>query len=86
MLLRGIFILMSIFHIQGAIFGENDSPKIVVVGGGLAGLTAGYRLHQKGMDVEVYEARNRVGGRIFSVNISGNTAELGDIYEAIQGC
>ena len=68
---------MSTFLSIGPAFAENKSPKIVVIGGGLAGLTTAYRLQQGGMDVELYEARNRVGGRVFSVNIFGNVAELG---------
>lgn len=51
--------------------------KIVVVGGGLAGLTAAYRLQQQGCDVELYEARERVGGRVLSAEINGHIAELG---------
>ncbi len=52
-------------------------PKVVVIGAGLAGLSAGYRLHKQGIDVHVYEARGRVGGRVFSVNIDGTIGELG---------
>ncbi len=51
--------------------------KIVIVGAGLAGLTTAYRLHQAGADVHVYEARPRVGGRVFTVKIDENIAELG---------
>lgn len=68
---------MSIFFTTTSALAENKSPKVVVIGAGLAGLTTAYRLHQKGMDVVVYEARNRVGGRVFTVNIGGNIAELG---------
>ncbi len=68
---------MSICFSKGAVFAENNNPKIVIIGAGLAGLTAAYRLHQRAMDVELYEARGRVGGRVFSVNIFGETAELG---------
>lgn len=53
------------------------SPKIAVVGAGLAGLTTAYRLHEKGFDVALYEANNRVGGRVFTVTISGRLGELG---------
>lgn len=53
------------------------SKKVIIVGAGLAGLTAAYRLHKKGFDVDVYEARNRVGGRILSVLVNGHIAELG---------
>src|SRR5918996_6066192 len=37
-------------------------PRIVVVGGGLAGLTAAYRLRQAGYAAQVYEASDRTGG------------------------
>lgn len=66
-----VFVLFSQFSTCDA------SSKIVVVGGGLSGLTTAYRLHQEGFLVEVYEARNRVGGRIFTVKVNGHEAELG---------
>lgn len=52
-------------------------PKVVVIGGGIAGLTVAYRLQQGGMDVSLYEARNRIGGRILTAKINGRIAELG---------
>jgi len=54
-----------------------QGKKIVIIGAGLAGLTTGYRLHKKGFNVHIYEARNRVGGRILSTFVNGNVAELG---------
>jgi monoamine oxidase len=53
------------------------SQKVVVIGGGIAGLTTAYRLHKGGMNVELYEARNRVGGRILTAKVNGHIAELG---------
>jgi monoamine oxidase len=53
------------------------SPKVVVVGAGLAGLTTAYRLYQQGVHVSLYEAQERVGGRIFTVMINETPAELG---------
>jgi monoamine oxidase len=58
------------------------SNKVVVIGAGLSGLSAAYRLYQKGIDVDLYEARSRVGGRVHSAwmdNPDGTTtiAELG---------
>jgi len=69
--------LMTIFFTTTSMFAENKSPKVVVIGAGLAGLTTAYRLKQKGMDVHVYEARGRVGGRILTAKIDGKIAELG---------
>ena len=40
---------------------------VLVVGAGIAGLTAAYRLKQAGIPVDVIEARNRVGGRMHSL-------------------
>ncbi|MBX9744201.1 MAG: FAD-dependent oxidoreductase [Chlamydiales bacterium] len=58
-------------------FAAEERPKVVVVGAGIAGLTAAYRLHNEGVDVHLYEARNRVGGRIFTAKVNGRIAELG---------
>ncbi|MEH2176931.1 flavin monoamine oxidase family protein [Nostoc sp.] len=55
-------------------------PKVLVVGAGIAGLTAAYRLRQAGVPVDIIEARNRVGGRMRSLaNAAGTgvTVELG---------
>lgn len=55
----------------------HKSATVVVVGAGLAGLTAAYRLQQAGIDVQLFEARKRVGGRVLTVKINGNIAEMG---------
>jgi monoamine oxidase len=47
--------------------GAGAARPVVVVGGGIAGLTAAYRLHQQRVPVRVYEAQSRVGGRMFSL-------------------
>ncbi|MDP9285574.1 MAG: FAD-dependent oxidoreductase [Actinomycetota bacterium] len=54
------------------------APRIVVVGAGLAGLTAAYRLKQAGYAAEVYEASGRVGGRCWTGR--GDFVD-GQIYE-----
>lgn len=44
----------------------HKTPHVAVAGGGIAGLTAAYRLARQGADVTVYEATPRVGGKIRS--------------------
>jgi monoamine oxidase len=41
--------------------------KVIVVGAGIAGLVAAFELMQAGHQVVVLEARNRAGGRIFTL-------------------
>jgi monoamine oxidase len=41
-------------------------PKIVIVGGGIAGLTCALTLRDRGLASTIYEASGRVGGRMFS--------------------
>lgn len=56
---------------------ESKKPTVVIVGAGLAGLTTAYRLHQQGANIHVYEARNRVGGRILTAQVGNEIVELG---------
>jgi len=54
--------------------------EVVVVGAGIAGLTAAYRLRQAGVRVRLFEAQNRVGGRMLSLRNhfpDGQVIELG---------
>ncbi len=46
---------------------------VCVVGAGYAGLSAALRLHQSGRSVVVLEARDRVGGRIWTQHLSDGT-------------
>jgi monoamine oxidase len=51
--------------------------RVAVVGAGMAGLAAADELHRAGADVEVFEARDRVGGRVRSVPFAGAVVEYG---------
>lgn len=52
---------------------------VVVVGAGLSGLQAAYSAQQAGLSVAVVEARNRVGGKVWSVPLASKRgmADLG---------
>ena len=57
------------------------SADVVVVGAGLAGLTAARQVAAQGRSVLVLEARNRVGGRVLKHDTAGGSyTELGGMF------
>ena len=51
--------------------------KVAVVGAGITGLAAGYEAAKMGVEVEVYEAAERGGGRIFTSELAGQLVDEG---------
>jgi monoamine oxidase len=56
---------------------ETSDADCVVLGAGVAGLSAAHALRKQGVDVRVLEARDRVGGRTFSGTLDGAEVDWG---------
>lgn len=52
---------------SGVASSELKTARIVIVGAGLGGMTAAYRLAQRGFSPRVFDAGTRVGGRTFTL-------------------
>ena len=57
--------------------GEAHGTKVVILGAGVAGLSAAYELGKAGYDCTILEARERVGGRNWSIR-RGTRIEMND--------
>ena len=51
--------------------------RVLVVGAGIAGLTAANALTNAGVNCVVLEARDRIGGRLHTVDLGGSPVDLG---------
>ena len=51
----------------------NSGVEVVIVGGGAAGIAAARTLHDAGVDCLLVEARDRLGGRAWTMNEPGGT-------------
>lgn len=56
---------------------DKEGESVVVIGAGMAGLTAARRLSSKGYDVIVVEGRDRPGGRMWTDHSLGTPVDLG---------
>jgi polyamine oxidase len=65
--------------------GRSDVPggvagpveRVVVVGAGISGLTVASALTRAGVECVVLEARDRIGGRLHTVDLAGSPVDLG---------
>ena len=55
--------LLALAAFSAFALGKDKQPTAIVVGGGLAGLSAAYELQQSGWQVTLLEAKPQIGGR-----------------------
>ena len=55
-----------------------DAPKIVVVGAGLAGLSAAYLLKGAGYRADIHEASDRIGGRCWTLRDAFDEGQIAE--------
>ena len=78
---------MGVAGLTGESFddGQADIPagvagpveRVVVIGAGIAGLTVANALTRGGIECVVVEARDRIGGRLHTVNLAGSPVDMG---------
>ncbi len=61
--------------------GTANGKHVVILGAGLAGLTAAYELSKLGYRCTILEARDRTGGRCWSVRKNATNTESGNITQ-----
>jgi len=61
--------------VRGGVTGPVE--RVVVVGAGIAGLTVASALAHGGVECVVVEARDRIGGRLHTVDLAGSPVDLG---------
>lgn len=65
-------------HMAAKVASENNRPTVMVVGAGVSGLCAANELTKLGFNVILVDARDRIGGRIHSIELeNGRFIELG---------
>lgn len=55
-------------------------PRVAVIGGGPAGLVAAAHLVRAGLRVDLFEARHRVGGRVYTRKLQGAVVNGGATF------
>src|ERR1700730_17088333 len=55
-----------------------SAPRVVIVGGGLAGVSCAYRLRQKGVAPALYDANANVGGRTWTLRDFWNDGPISE--------
>ncbi len=77
MLFRCAIVVFSVIFIQSAYPKPVADVDVLVIGAGISGLAAAAHLKKQGAGVVVLEARNRIGGRIYTRRFKGLPLEMG---------
>jgi len=56
-----------------------NNVDVCIIGGGISGLHTAYELAKQGVKIKLLEARDRVGGRIYSPSVSAENSAFFDI-------
>ncbi|MEI7668253.1 MAG: phytoene desaturase family protein, partial [Erysipelotrichaceae bacterium] len=51
--------------------------KVLIVGGGIAGISSAIQLKMKGFDVTIYEKEKTIGGKMNQIQVKGFTFDIG---------
>ena len=62
---------------SGSTSSGDAAVDVLIVGGGVAGLTAARELTKRHISCRVFEARDRVGGRTYSLKVGRDWLDLG---------
>jgi monoamine oxidase len=54
---------------------DNTKPEVLIIGAGLTGLTLAYLLQKRNISVKIIEARQRIGGRIYTKKGADTTTQ-----------
>jgi len=80
--MTGLGLLAAPSQTRFELSGRVSNVRVLILGGGLAGLTTAYELGKVGYDCRVLEARARPGGRVFTVRRGTMSEEDGSSQTA----
>ena len=65
-------------------FAGKQSPRVLILGAGLCGMSAAYELGKMGYQCELFEARSRAGGRCWTMRGGDKQKEVGGPEQTAQ--
>ncbi len=71
-------------YVQPKLGNEGQGKKILILGGGLAGMCSAYEMQKAGYEVEILEFNARAGGRVWTLRGGDNYTELGGFEQTCQ--